>query len=1357
MDETGVLLGGETVVGDVHFTEDLDLIPGATTTTTKEDQLDCVPIFEVFYEELDAFRPTADDIVLAMKDGVKRTLVFDGKECGSELTATVSALVIDQRPESSSISTESEESGVTSPVFHYEEELDSLSLCSSTSVVDDKEDVDSSSAENVLGITETPAEPQTPLAQTSPEQTTRSPKQATRSPESPANFQMPEQLALKCPVALVTSKTAVIVKPVITSLATPSTPPPHQPEQEKFRRQNIRSSILKRLTISWKREYDFQLESDRSFAEEEILSHGPEDCQLTGPITPPLRLPASGRDDLRQDEILRRHVLASIIDSENSYIDSLFKLVKEYQEPLRKSTPPVLSETKIAVIFSKIPQILQLHLQLRAALAELFDDWKYEKLGQLGNIFRGLFSKSYVSDVYAAYVCNFATALDTAKKAQKDKPAFAEFLRSKQELSKDRLPLFGLLVKPVQRFPQFILLLQDLLKHTPSTNDERISLQLALTHLEALTDSLNERKREHEQEKSARDVMRWAKIPVGYRISGTGGGGGDAADEATRRVLAEDDFKELELTAAGGLVRMKSRRLFLLNDLLICAAQATDRGDRLTPLWIVNIADVEVIDEKPVKFLGYQVASGSPNAPGAAAADGNKTDVAPPDAITKIFQDMTDLRQDYESFKRISDIVEQLKFDYTDLRLSRVKNVLGEIQSTIQVKMEEAARSDDCTFQILIPSGRSKNQKTRIVLQAGKWKQKVTWIILIHLSKLIHDKRLNPSWDDPDVNGISSPLFFIHRSLQIQQTLKKSTYKCGCYCFGSQKEDPSSTPSKAPMLKKPPAKAEGLVYLCSSDGTSSKVAVLSVEGIRNGTPNRSDQPGSIELLNFNLPQSDASCCEWIPGVYEVDPKVAGNVSLLYDSVWIGTEGGSVLIFLASAKVVSLGSFVVGAPVRSISFNYDKVYVALADSTLNVYRRSDDGCWNIKPYAVIRCSESGPSLRCVETGPNRLICAVGNEIVVINCVDDSIQSRHQLRKASDCQISRLARCGSGLWVAYEKSYLVSLFHVETFKFLQEVNVASNINRVLAERESDRSAREIFVTSLLAIRGSLWVGTNVGLVLTVSLPKLDGVPITLSRPTVSFHAHLDSASLLMALQPRTVTRKPPPTTVNGGSGNNLQARLSVAPIDLLDGHYRSFRKPGLGNQLVLRMWSDDSPDINSLYDALMRGSSSSEESINMKDQVRYDARRRRSLPSIPAAVEAETHIPRPPSFLRNSEHNSFIIRPPSGVLRPFSMIHDGSDWSPYSLSPSSKLSSRDSDYLDSCSRTTAFSEDPISSSSSNKPKFVKAVREKSRNASSAWWHSTLLVISAGSGYQNWRGDGSTDKDNSQLCLLGWEMRV
>ena len=89
--------------------------------------------------------------------------------------------------------------------------------------------------------------------------------------------------------------------------------------------------------------------------------------------------------------------------------------------------------------------------------------------------------------------------MELAKSESKRKSAFADFLQVKQIMAADRLNFFGLMVKPIQRFPQFILLLQDLLKETPTGHEDRMALQLALTTLESLAEMLNERKRESEQ------------------------------------------------------------------------------------------------------------------------------------------------------------------------------------------------------------------------------------------------------------------------------------------------------------------------------------------------------------------------------------------------------------------------------------------------------------------------------------------------------------------------------------------------------------------------------------------------------------------------------------------------------------------------------------------------------------------------------------------------------------------------------------------------------------------------------------------------------------------------------------------
>lgn len=76
----------------------------------------------------------------------------------------------------------------------------------------------------------------------------------------------------------------------------------------------------------------------------------------------------------------------------------------------------------------------------------------------------------------------------------------------------------------------------------------------------------------------------------------------------------------------------------------------------------------------------------------------------------------------------------------------------------------------------------------------------------------------------------------------------------------------------------------------------------------------------------------------------------------------------------------------------------------------------------------------------------------------------------------------------------------------------------------------------VTSLLACKGLLWVGTNVGRALTIPLPRLEGVPIISGRVNISYHAHFGPISFLLALQPKT----------NGNTLSKLTSRDSKEEI-------------------------------------------------------------------------------------------------------------------------------------------------------------------------------------------------------------------
>lgn len=65
-----------------------------------------------------------------------------------------------------------------------------------------------------------------------------------------------------------------------------------------------------------------------------------------------------------------------------------------------------------------------------------------------------------VLEIYSGFINNFSAAMDLAKMEAKRKSALADFFKVKQISAHDRLSFFGLMVKPVQRFPQFILFLQ---------------------------------------------------------------------------------------------------------------------------------------------------------------------------------------------------------------------------------------------------------------------------------------------------------------------------------------------------------------------------------------------------------------------------------------------------------------------------------------------------------------------------------------------------------------------------------------------------------------------------------------------------------------------------------------------------------------------------------------------------------------------------------------------------------------------------------------------------------------------------------------------------------------------------------
>lgn len=281
---------------------------------------------------------------------------------------------------------------------------------------------------------------------------------------------------------------------------------------------------------------------------------------------------------------------------------------QDYKKPLENSSPPILSSSKTAILFHRLPDILASHKLFRSSLIEYARNWDLNE--SLGDVFLKAFSQPLVLEIYSGFINNFSAAMELAKMEAKRKSALADFFKVKQISAHDRLSFFGLMVKPVQRFPQFILFLQDLLKNTPQGHHDRTSLQLALTQLESLAEMLNERKREAEQYQAFKEML--------GHISGTFNTRSLSSTEGCRHryLLREDNVTQMEFNQQGFIVKSKQRRLLLLNDKVICVSvapkQSYDFGatEKLSFKWMYPVTDVEIVDNSTSATLSRILTAG---------------------------------------------------------------------------------------------------------------------------------------------------------------------------------------------------------------------------------------------------------------------------------------------------------------------------------------------------------------------------------------------------------------------------------------------------------------------------------------------------------------------------------------------------------------------------------------------------------------------------------------------------------------------------------------------------------------------------------------------------------------------------
>ncbi|XP_010288030.1 PREDICTED: rho guanine nucleotide exchange factor 10-like protein, partial [Phaethon lepturus] len=370
-----------------------------------------------------------------------------------------------------------------------------------------------------------------------------------------------------------------------------------------------------------------------------------------------------------------------------------------------------------------------------------------------------------VLDVYSDYVNNFTTAMSLIKKACLTKPAFLDFLKKRQMASADRVTLYGLMVKPIQRFPQFILLLQDMLKNTPKGHADRLSLQLALTELETLAEKLNEQKRLADQ---VAEIQQLSKS-ISDRSSLN-----KLLSSGQRQLLLCETLTETVYGERGQLIKSKERKVFLLNDTLVCAninfkgqleiSSLVPLGPKYVVKWSTALPQVQVVEvgQESGAYDKDNVvihnAGAKKHAP-AGQASHNKVYLGPP----RLFQELQDLQKDLAVVEQITLLISTLHGTYQNLNMTVAQDWCLALQRMMKVKEEEIHSANKCRLRLLLPGKPDKSGRpisVMVVFITPNPLSKISWVNRLHLAKIGLREENQPGWLCPDEDKKSKAPFW---------------------------------------------------------------------------------------------------------------------------------------------------------------------------------------------------------------------------------------------------------------------------------------------------------------------------------------------------------------------------------------------------------------------------------------------------------------------------------------------------------------------------------------------------------------------------------------------------------------------
>uniref|UniRef100_A0A8D0CMH3 C-Jun-amino-terminal kinase-interacting protein 3 n=1 Tax=Scleropages formosus TaxID=113540 RepID=A0A8D0CMH3_SCLFO len=214
-----------------------------------------------------------------------------------------------------------------------------------------------------------------------------------------------------------------------------------------------------------------------------------------------------------------------------------------------------------------------------------------------------------------------------------------------------------------------------------------------------------------------------------------------------------------------------------------------------------------------------------------------------------------------------------------------------------------------------------------------------------------------------------------------------------------------------------------------------------------------------------------------------EPKASTSAA---PTMWLGAQNGWLYVHSAVSNWKKcLHSIKLKDSVLSLVHVKGRLLVALADGTLAIFHRSEDGQWDLTNYHLLDLGRPHHSIRCMAVVHDKVWCGYKNKVHVIQPRTMQIEKSFDVHPRKESQVRQLAWVGDGVWVSIRLDSTLRLYHALTHQHLQDVDIEPYVSKMLGTGKLGFSF--VRITALLIAGNRLWVGTGNGVVISIPLTE------------------------------------------------------------------------------------------------------------------------------------------------------------------------------------------------------------------------------------------------------------------------------